>query len=140
MFVHPDPHPLPTPGFAAESCSACTLLHPHLPSLPSLTTLRLPPCPRSLLLQTAPHPARPCIFGWPSFTTLRLLPTPDFGAESSSACTLMQPGDPLAGHVGPPTLSCEIKLDDIPEMGYTNADKPYPRGEVRWAACCAVLC
>ncbi|GAB4820224.1 hypothetical protein N2152v2_007270 [Parachlorella kessleri] len=50
--------------------------------------------------------------------------------ESASACTLMQPGDPTSGHVGAPTLSCEIKLDDIPEMGYTNADAPYPRGEI----------
>ena len=36
-----------------------------------------------------------------------------------------------AGHVGGPCSSCEIKLVDIPEMSYTNADQPNPRGEVR---------
>jgi len=50
--------------------------------------------------------------------------------ESSCLITLTPPGDPMAGHVGAPIPSCEVKLADIPEMGYTNDDKPYPRGEV----------
>lgn len=34
------------------------------------------------------------------------------------------------GHVGGPLTGCEVKLVDIPEMSYTNADLPNPRGEV----------
>ena len=50
--------------------------------------------------------------------------------ETACAITLTMPGDPTAGHVGGPVTACEVKLDDIPEMGYTNADRPFPRGEI----------
>lgn len=38
--------------------------------------------------------------------------------------------DTESGHVGPPQVSCEVKLIDVPEMKYTSQDKPHPRGEV----------
>lgn len=34
------------------------------------------------------------------------------------------------GTCGPPQICNEIKLVDVPEMGYTSLDKPYPRGEL----------
>jgi long-chain acyl-CoA synthetase len=50
--------------------------------------------------------------------------------ETSCLIALTPPGDPVTGHVGPPSPACEVKLDDLPEMGYTNADRPFPRGEI----------
>ena len=43
------------------------------------------------------------------------------------------------GRLGPPAAQVEIKLQDIPEMGYTNADKPDPRGEVLFRGPCCML-
>lgn len=50
--------------------------------------------------------------------------------ESSSCCSATVPEETRPGHVGGPVPCVEIKLADIPDMNYTNADKPHPRGEV----------
>ena len=50
--------------------------------------------------------------------------------ETACTITLTDPADATMGHVGVPTMGCEVKLDDIPEMNYRNSDTPYPRGEV----------
>jgi long-chain acyl-CoA synthetase len=42
--------------------------------------------------------------------------------------------DPVSGHVGGPCCNFELRLEDIPDMGYTTRDLvdgwPCPRGEV----------
>jgi len=50
--------------------------------------------------------------------------------EAACSITMTHPDDMMTGHVGAPIAAIEIKLADVPEMGYTRADKPYPRGEV----------
>ncbi|KAH0881462.1 hypothetical protein HID58_068856 [Brassica napus] len=51
---------------------------------------------------------------------------------TETACVIsgMDEGDNLIGHVGSPNPACEIKLVDVPEMNYTSADQPNPRGEI----------
>jgi long-chain acyl-CoA synthetase len=51
---------------------------------------------------------------------------------TETACTisLTLPAEYRAGHVGGPIPCCEVKLVDIPEMSYTSADAPHPRGEI----------
>lgn len=50
--------------------------------------------------------------------------------ETCAALTkqLMEDQD-TAGHVGPPLPCCEVKLVDVPEMGYTSSKNPQ-RGEI----------
>ncbi|KDQ16338.1 hypothetical protein BOTBODRAFT_31028 [Botryobasidium botryosum FD-172 SS1] len=51
--------------------------------------------------------------------------------ENCAICTITLPGDPTAsGTIGPPQQPCEVKLVDVPAMGYTAEDKPNPRGEL----------
>ncbi|KAL0787431.1 hypothetical protein Bca101_003677 [Brassica carinata] len=50
--------------------------------------------------------------------------------ETSCVISGMDEGDNLTGHVGSPNPACEVKLVDVPEMNYTSADEPHPRGEI----------
>ncbi|OQR96481.1 long-chain-fatty-acid-CoA ligase [Achlya hypogyna] len=50
--------------------------------------------------------------------------------ETTAALTLSIPEIPTGAHVGMPLPNLQIRLADVPEMNYTSADKPRPRGEV----------
>jgi long-chain acyl-CoA synthetase len=50
--------------------------------------------------------------------------------ETSAGSTLTVRGDWSSGQIGVPLPCNEIKLADIPDMGYTSDDEPRPRGEI----------
>ncbi|XP_075040434.1 long-chain-fatty-acid--CoA ligase 4 isoform X2 [Mixophyes fleayi] len=50
--------------------------------------------------------------------------------ETCGAGTITEVCDYSTGRVGAPLTCCEIKLRDWLEGGYTNRDKPNPRGEI----------
>ena len=51
--------------------------------------------------------------------------------ENCATCSRSWNGDPTAtGTVGPPQPGLDLKLVDVPAMGYHADDKPNPRGEI----------
>ncbi|KNC98236.1 uncharacterized protein SPPG_06636 [Spizellomyces punctatus DAOM BR117] len=50
--------------------------------------------------------------------------------ETSGGASVTDGRDLSSGHIGGPAPHCEIKLIDVPEMGYTSKDEPHPRGEI----------
>jgi long-chain acyl-CoA synthetase len=61
--------------------------------------------------------------------------------ETCATCSKTVQADPTAaGTIGPPQPCNEVKLIDVPAMGYTSEDQPNPRGElcIRGANCFAV--
>ncbi|CAB1337710.1 unnamed protein product, partial [Coregonus sp. 'balchen'] len=50
--------------------------------------------------------------------------------ETCGAGTITEVADKSTGRVGAPVICCEIRLRDWLEGGYTNQDKPHPRGEI----------
>eukprot|EP00668_Euglena_longa_P015328 GGOE01019399.1.p1 GENE.GGOE01019399.1~~GGOE01019399.1.p1 ORF type:complete len:720 (+),score=233.59 GGOE01019399.1:205-2160(+) len=54
-----------------------------------------------------------------------------YGLTETCACLSLQHyGDDSCGNVGAVHEVCEVKLVDIPEMGYTSTDPVGPRGEI----------
>lgn len=53
--------------------------------------------------------------------------------EGSGACTLSLPGDLTSGTVGPPLNVNEIRLQDVPDMGYFRTDTVHGEGAAAMA-------
>ena len=54
-----------------------------------------------------------------------------YGMTENTAASTITPVDARhPGHVGAPMPSNEIKLVDLPDMGYRASDAPCPRGEI----------
>lgn len=49
--------------------------------------------------------------------------------ETSAAATITTPDDLEAGTVGPPVAVNEIRLQDVPDMGYLSSDRVHGEGE-----------
>ncbi|RKO98914.1 hypothetical protein CXG81DRAFT_1294, partial [Caulochytrium protostelioides] len=50
--------------------------------------------------------------------------------ESAAGLTLTSSHNTWTGHLGVPVPNSECKLVDLPELNYTSADQPFPRGEI----------
>ncbi|KAJ8099418.1 eukaryotic long-chain fatty acid CoA synthetase (LC-FACS) [Lipomyces tetrasporus] len=50
--------------------------------------------------------------------------------ETHGGCLVGQAADFTTGHCGPPTVTTEVCLKDVPELDYYVTDKPWPRGEL----------
>ena len=59
--------------------------------------------------------------------------------ETNATITRTLPFDPeVSGMAGLPHAFCHIKLVDVPAMGYTAEDKPFPRGEICIKSDCCI--
>jgi len=50
--------------------------------------------------------------------------------ETCGPCSIQEPSDVRIGSAGPPSPCVEMKLVDVPDIGYTSHDQPCARGEV----------
>ncbi|KAA8915251.1 hypothetical protein TRICI_002608 [Trichomonascus ciferrii] len=50
--------------------------------------------------------------------------------ESNSGISITQEDDRDTGACGPISITCEVRLRDVPDLEYTSDDKPEPRGEI----------
>ena len=47
-----------------------------------------------------------------------------YGATEVAGCSILQePEDKTSGNIGGPTPACEVKLVDVPDMGYLTVDR-----------------
>ncbi|KAK9481072.1 eukaryotic long-chain fatty acid CoA synthetase (LC-FACS) [Lipomyces japonicus] len=50
--------------------------------------------------------------------------------ETHGGCIVGQQNDYTTGHCGPPAVTTEVRLRDVPDLSYLTTDKPWPRGEL----------